>query len=86
MGLGKDLSLFKGASTDEFERWLTKDLLGRKLGTDVVAMFVGVKFPIVRGIQICWVKVRRADRPIKTADGLYYLRLGNQTLKMTPDE
>lgn len=85
MGLSRDLSLFRDKSIDEFERWLNKDLLGRHIGESLVSEHVSVNFPVIRGIRICWVSVRRSPTPAILPGGITYMRMGNQTLKVTAD-
>lgn len=90
LGLDHDLSSVKGRDLDGFELAL-RDLFERSLGR-VTASAIQVTFPDLAGVTVCRVGVPSAGRPVyanrpkgdRTDD--FFLRTGNSTRKLTPQE
>ena len=85
VGIGPDLSIFNG-DLDRFERWLMGDLLGARIGQEVVQSRVKCDFPRIRGVQILQVDVKRHLEAALVDDAELYVRVGNQTRQLTARE
>jgi uncharacterized membrane protein YeaQ/YmgE (transglycosylase-associated protein family) len=89
-GLENDLSLGKMADHDRYQLWLI-DHIQRTLGK-TAATRLSVEFEPIQGVDVCRVDVDASDRPVfldepggpRTAD--FYVRIGNSTRKLLPDE
>jgi hypothetical protein len=90
VGLDDDLALMAKGDVDRYELWL-RELFERALGK-IVASGIRVTFPSLDGKQICRVDVPAAGQPVyanrpkgdRTDD--FFVRMGNSTRKLTPQE
>jgi Putative DNA-binding domain len=91
LGLDDDLKLLgKKQDIDGYELWL-RDLLEAALGK-VITASIAISFPQLEGVVVCRVDVPAAGQPVyanrpkgeKSDD--FYLRSGNSTRKLTPQE
>ena len=85
IGISSDLALFQD-DLDPFERWLMGDLLGRRIGQEVVQTRIRVDFPRVRGKQILRIEIQPHREAVFVSDEELYLRVGNQTRQLTGRE
>jgi uncharacterized membrane protein YeaQ/YmgE (transglycosylase-associated protein family) len=90
LGIDDDLRAMKRPDVDRYELWLV-DLLTGCLGTNALRL-VGIEFPRVAGVRLCRVDVAPSPDPVFTdtpkgerrAD--FYVRVGNSTRQLLPDE
>ncbi|PKI91130.1 hypothetical protein CW368_07655 [Actinomycetales bacterium SN12] len=78
-GLQRDLALFEG-SVDRYERWLTSDLLGKRIDAQLVADLVRVAFAQFRGKVLVRVTVGSSRSAAWVDNVKLYRRMGNQTV------
>ena len=81
-GLARDLQVF-GDDLDKFERWVNKDLLGRRIDTFLVSQAVRLWWVRVRGVQVCAIEVQKTREAAWLDDEHLHVRTGNQTVELT---
>jgi len=90
LGLEQDLKLMGKPDVDRYELWL-RDLFEHTLGK-VTASGIRVTFPCVGDVPVCRVDVptstqpEYANRPKGERSDDFYVRAGNSTRKLTPQE
>lgn len=80
-GIQRDLALF-GESLDRYERWLTSDLLGKRIDPQLVADHVRVAFVQFRGKVLVRVTVGSSRSAAWVDNAKLYRRMGNQTVEV----
>ncbi len=88
-GLADDLALMKKPDTDRYELWL-RDYLTQTIGAATTTA-LSVAFPTVAGVQLCWVTVPAASRPVyvvpnKSQGPQMWVRVGNSTRQLPLDQ
>jgi len=89
-GLENDLSLGKSPDHDRYQLFLV-DLLQRTLGKTATTL-VSITFEPIGTVDVCRLEIETSERPVfldepkgpRTAD--FYVRIGNSTRRLLPDE
>ena len=57
-----------------------------KIENEYISRKIKISFEIVKEKDVCVVEIDSGDKPIFTTDEKFYIRDGNNTLKLTPSE
>lgn len=87
LGLEDDYALVNLKDKDRFELHLKNILRSRlKADNEYIARKINISFETIEDKDICIVEVESGDKPIFTKDEIFYLRDGNDTIKLKPSE
>ena len=93
IGIDGEFNKLKDSNVDGYRRMIVDEILRKYLPSEIVhhiAEYITISFPLVDGMTLCWIRVKRSDRNvfIKTSgkEPIFFIKLESEIMELKSNE